>query len=49
MVLVMFRGDNSRTVSEIGVSGMIDWFSGERISGNLTLEPRTSRILVSES
>ena len=49
VVLVMYRGDNTRTVSEIGVSGMTDWFSGERISGNLTLEPRTSRILVSES
>ena len=47
VVLVMYRGQNTRTVSEIDVSGKRDWFSGEEV-GNLLLQPRTSRILVSE-
>ena len=47
VVLVMYRGQNTRTVSEIDVSGKRDWFSGEEV-GNLLLQPRTSRILVSD-
>lgn len=48
VVLVMYRGGCRRTVSEIDVSGMKDWFSGEEMN-SLILEPRTSRILVSEA
>ena len=48
VVLVMYRGNSTRTVSEIDVTGMKDWFSGQEIK-KLVLEPRTSRILVSEA
>ena len=47
VVLIMYRGDGTRTVPEIDVSGMTDWFSGEKVSGNIILKPRSSRILVS--
>ena len=41
----MYRGEGERTVSEIDVEGMRDWFSGETIK-KLTLKNRVSSILV---
>lgn len=45
VILVMYRGDSERSVPEIDVDGMRDWFSGEKIK-KLTLKNRVSRILV---
>ena len=45
VVLVMYRGEESRSIPEIDVRGMKDWFSGEAVE-SLVLESRTSRILV---
>ena len=46
VVLVMYRGEGSRSIPEIDVRGMKDWFTGEAVE-SLILESRTSRILVS--
>ena len=46
--LVMFRGDSKRIVSDIGISGYADWFTGEVFStgDSLVLLPKQSRVLV---
>ncbi len=46
VVLVMYRGSQERTVNEIDVSDLMDWFTKERPE-KLVLRPRSSRIFVS--
>lgn len=45
VVLVMYRGEAPRSVPEINVRGMKDWFTKE-VAESLELESRTSRIFV---
>ncbi|MCQ2412262.1 MAG: glycoside hydrolase family 13 protein [Sphaerochaetaceae bacterium] len=45
VVLVLYRGESERTVEQIDVSGMTDWFT-QSTCESLVLEPRTSRLFV---